>query len=110
MKTIPYKNNLMLGDVKSIGAMKMETMLRRAKFRDYYDLYSILQSGVDIHEMIPIALEHSGHRLKMKNLLAMITNGEFFQKDQSFQQLNPIYDVTALDIQEYIKQRVMERM
>ena len=109
MQAIPYKNNLRLADVKSIGAMKMETMLRRAKFRDYYDLYSILRSGVNIHEIIPIALEHSGHKLKTKNLLAMITNGEIFQKDQSFQHLNPIYDVTAIDIQEYIKQKLMEQ-
>ena len=109
MQAIPYKNNLRLADVKSIGAMKMETMLRRAKFRDYYDLYSILRSGVNIHEIIPIALEHSGHKLKTKNLLAMITNGAFFQKDQSFQHLNPTYDVTAIDIQEYIKQKLMEQ-
>ena len=33
-----------------------------------------------------------------------------FMRWKPFQQLNPIYDVTALDIQEYIKQRVMERM
>lgn len=108
MQTILYKNNLRLADVRSIGAMKMETMLRRAKFRDYYDLYSILKSGVDIHELIPIALEHSGHRLKHKNLLAMITNGEFYTKDASFAQLNPVYDITAIDIQEFIKEKLLE--
>ena len=108
MQTIVYRNNLRMADVKSIGAMKMETMLRRAKFRDYYDVYSILKSGVSIQELIPIALEHSGHRLKEKNLLAMITNGEYFTKDSSFAHLNPLYDVTATDIQEYIKGKLLE--
>lgn len=108
MRPITYQNNLRLADVRSIGAMKMETMLRRAKFRDYYDLYSILMSGVDINELIPVALEHSGHKLKTKNLLAMISNGENFTKDNAFQQLNPIYDVSATDIQEYIKQALQK--
>ena len=41
-----YQNYIKLADIKSIGAMKMEVLLRRSNFRDYYDIYSILQSGV----------------------------------------------------------------
>lgn len=108
MQVIPYLNNLQLADIKSIGAMKMEAMLRRSKFRDYYDIYSILKQGVDFNEMIELALEHSGHLLKRKNLLAMLTNGERFRKDKSFLALNPVYDVTAYDIQEYLKEKLLE--
>ena len=100
---IPYLNNIRLADVESIGVMKMEAMMRRSKFRDYYDIYSILKSGVDIHQLIPLALEHSGHRLKTKGLMAMLTNGDLFRKDEHFQQLQPTYDVSARDIEEYIK-------
>ena len=84
MQVIPFKNNLQLADIKSIGAMKMEAMLRRSKFRDYYDIYSVLHEGVDIQEMIEMALEHSGHLLKRKNLLAMLCDGERFRKDKVF--------------------------
>lgn len=108
MQVIPFMNNLQLADIKSIGAMKMEAMLRRSKFRDYYDIYSILNEGVDIQEMINLALEHSGHLLKRKNLLAILTDGERFRKDKAFMQLNPVYDVTPYDIQEYIKQKLLE--
>lgn len=108
MQVIPFMNNLQLADIKSIGAMKMEAMLRRSKFRDYYDIYSILNEGVDIQEMINMALEHSGHLLKRKNLLAILTDGERFRKDKAFMQLNPVYDVTPYDIQEYIKQKLLE--
>ena len=108
MQVIPFKNNLQLADIKSIGAMKMEAMLRRSKFRDYYDIYTILHEGVDIQEMIEMALEHSGHLLKRKNLLAMLCDGERFRKDKTFMQLHPIYDVTPYDIQEYIKQKLLE--
>lgn len=106
MQPIAFRNNLRIADVRTIGALKMEVMLRRAKFRDYYDLYSILKSGIDLQDLIPLALEHSDHKLKLKNLLAMITNGDFFSKDSQFDKLSPIYDVTPIDIQEYIKSQL----
>lgn len=109
MNPIQYQNNLRIADVKTIGALKMDVMLRRAKFRDYYDLYSILKSGVDIQELIPMAIEHSGFLLKTKTLLSMITNGEFYAKEVSFCQLNPIYDITPKEIEEYIKEKLFEK-
>ena len=106
MQPIQYKNHLRIADIKTIGALKIEVMLRRAKFRDYYDLYSILKSGIDIYELISAALEHSNHLLKKKNLLAMITNGEIFAKDRAFDNLLPIYNVSPIDIQEFIKSKL----
>ena len=38
----------------------------------------------------------------------MITNGDFFCRDSQFEKLFPIYDVTSYDIQEYIKQKLLE--
>lgn len=104
MQEIPYLNNMRIADVNSIGIMKMEAMMRRSKFRDYYDIYSILRNGADIHALIPAAIEHSGYNIKAKNLMAMLTNGALFRKDAQFEQLSPIYDVTAADIEEYIIQ------
>lgn len=100
---IDLLNNVSLADVKSIGVMKMELMLRRSTFRDYYDIYSILKSGVPIQDMISLALTYSGHKLKSKNLLAILTNGKRFTRDAQFEQLKPIYPVTAQDIEKYIK-------
>ena len=107
MMEIPYLNNIRMADVESIGVMKMEAMMRRSKFRDYYDIFSILKSGVDIHKLIPMALEHSGHRLKTKGLMAMLTNGDLFRKDEQFKQLKPVYDVSARDIEGYIKEQLL---
>ena len=69
---------------------------------------TILKQGVDLQEMIELALEHSGHLLKRKNLSTILSNGERFRKDQEFLALNPVYDVSALDIQEYIKEKLLE--
>lgn len=101
---IPCLNNLRLADIKSIGAMKMEVMMRRSNFRDYYDIYSILKKGIPIQEITGRALQYSGHRLKTKNLLAMLTNGNRFVRDAHFEQLFPAYRVSPNDIENYIKE------
>ena len=108
MKRIPYLNNLFLADMESIGAMKMEAMLRRAKFRDYYDIYSILKENGDINKMIAAALEHSDYKLRTRGLLNMLTTGKNFIKEKGFEELLPVYDVSANDIQEYIKAKLLE--
>jgi hypothetical protein len=109
MEEIPYMNNIRMADVESIGIMKMEAMMRRSKFRDYYDIYSILKNGADINTLIPRALEHSGHKMKTKGLMAMLTNGALFKKDEQFTQLQPVYDITSADIETYIKSLMTQR-
>lgn len=100
---IQYLNNLRLADPIAIGAMKMEVMLRRSKFRDYYDIYSLIMADVDLSAMINLALKYSGHRLKSKNLLSMLTRSDRFTPDDGFRALAPIYDVTPQEIEEKIK-------
>lgn len=99
-------DNIYIADVEAIGVMKMEVMQRRSNFRDYYDIYAILRSGVDIETLIPKALSYSQHRMRTKNLLSILTNSSRFQKDSSFQQLMPLYDVTPQDIEDYIKSKL----
>lgn len=108
MKRIPCLNNLYMADMESIGAMKMETMLRRSKFRDYYDIYSILKAGGDINKMVAAALEHSEHKLRTRGLLSMLTTGKHFVKEKGFEELNPVYQVTPDDIQEFIKMKLID--
>ncbi len=96
---VPYLNNLRLADLTSIGAMKMEVLMRRSKFRDYYDIYSLLEAGEDINEMMDIALRYSGHRLKSKNLQAMITCSDRFISDKNFKELQPVYDISPKEIE-----------
>jgi len=107
MQRIPYLNNLFLADMESIGAMKMEAMLRRSKFRDYYDIYSILEEGGDLNKMIEAALEHSDHKLRTRSLLAMLTSGKRFLKENGFEELQPVYNVSSIDVQEFIKEKLL---
>lgn len=105
---IQFLNNIRLADLQSIGAMKMEVLLRRSKFRDYYDIYSLIEHGESLEDMISCALKYSGHRLKSKNLLAMLTRSDRFEKDANFSALNPIYSISPKDIEERIKRALTE--
>lgn len=100
---VHLKDNLKLADVEAIGTMKMEVMLRRSNFRDYYDIYSILQQGINFKKLVDSSLSYSGHILTTKNLLAILTDSSRFQIDSGFEQLNPKYKVTPADIEAYLK-------
>lgn len=102
-----YLGNIRLADIESIMAMKMEVMLRRMKFRDYYDIYCMLQEGYSIHNGIEKALSLSRHRLSSKNIIAMLLGGQFIS-DNNFATLEPKYDVTKEQIREYIMQKLKE--
>lgn len=104
---IGYLGNIRLADIESIMAMKMEVMLRRMKFRDYYDIYSILQEGYSINKGIEKALNLSRHRLSSKNIIAMLLGGQFIP-DNNFATLEPKYDVTKEQIREYIMHKLKE--
>lgn len=106
-KSIPFLNNISLADPISIGAMKIEVLLRRSKFRDYYDLYSLIKAGYDLNIMIEKALKYSGHRLKSKNVLSLLTASDRFIIDESFKTLNPIYDITPKEIEDEIKRIIL---
>lgn len=102
---IDYMGNIQLADAVSIMAMKMEVMLRRMKFRDYYDIYSILKEGYPIQEGIEKALNYSRHRLSSKNIIMMLLAGQFIP-DNNFSNLEPKYDVTKEQIREYILKKL----
>lgn len=104
--SVPYRDNLLLADVMAIAAMKMEVMMRRSNFRDYYDIYSILKNGYDFKEMIHNATLYSGHLLSTKNLLAMLVDSKRFYVDSSFELLQPIFKVLPQEIEEYIKLQI----
>ena len=102
-QTVPFLNKIVLADVESIAAMKMELMLRRSKFRDYYDLYCIFRQDTDVMKFVKAAGDYSNHLLKSKHILAMLTNHNHFEEDSNFDQLEPRYDISAIEIEEYIK-------
>ena len=110
IKTVAYLNNLVLADIDTIASLKMETMMHRTLFRDYYDLYCILNTKQpeELKAIIDNALKYSGHNLKSKNLLGMLVNSDRFRNDSSFAQLEPKYTVSAKEIEAFMIEKVRD--
>ena len=105
----PVKNkvfiekNIVAADIESLGVMKLELMLRRSNFRDYYDIYAILQEGISIKDMVSSVGIYTNHRLKSKNILMFISNGTNYKYEKDFEYLMPKYKVNEKDIENYIR-------
>ena len=97
-----FLNNIKLADKTSIGIMKLEVMLRRYSFRDYYDIYAILMDGVPLKDLIDGAGKYSRHRLKTRDMLTMLTKGKNFTVDKNFEALQPKYKVDSNDIEQFL--------
>jgi hypothetical protein len=96
-------NNILAADIKAIGAMKIELILRRSEFRDYYDIYSILKEGIALKDIVSGAVKYSNHRLKTRDALAFLSNGSNFKPDKRFTLLEPVYNIDHKGIEECIK-------
>jgi len=83
-------------------------MLHRNSHRDYYDIYSILQSGVSLKDIVYGAANYTGHRLKTKNIIAMLVDSEHVGIDKRFQELNPVYDFDLSFLEKKISEKIKE--
>jgi len=102
---IHYLGNIMLADVYSIMAMKIEVMLRRMKLRDYYDIYAILKEGYELSVGIDMAKKYSKHKLSTKNIVMLLLSDRF-HTDENFEQLEPTYKVTKDQMREFILEKI----
>lgn len=98
---IPFQGNIFMADVPAILAMKMEVMLRRLKYRDYYDIYSIVKAGYSLREGMDTAIKYSGHKLNTKSLMIMLSSSRI-PKDADFAQMNPVYDIPIEAMREFL--------
>jgi hypothetical protein len=107
-KPVALLNHIMVADVQAIGAMKIELMLRRSEFRDYYDIYSILREGHSLKSLVQSATRYSNHRLKTRNALTHLVNGAFYRKDKHFAMLAPIYDIDERGIEDFMRSKIVD--
>jgi hypothetical protein len=101
--TVKILNHINAADLDSLGAMKIELMLRRSEWRDYYDIYSLLKEGISLKTMISGASNYSNHRLKSRDALNFLSNSNNYKKDKDFHLFNPAYDIEGKAIEEFIK-------
>lgn len=99
---VPIHNNIKAADIGSLAIMKVEVMLRRSEWRDYYDIYCILKEGVSLKAMVSGAGSYSNHTLKTRDILNFLSNSNNYKKQKDFHLLKPVYDVDSKTIEELV--------
>jgi predicted nucleotidyltransferase component of viral defense system len=108
LKRIYCLNNIYLVDIESIAVMKMEVMTHRNVFRDYYDMYSILQSGVPLSNILSKAGKYTFHNLRTRDMLSLLLNAQKPAFDVNFTALLPIYNQSFDEMKKFFVEKAKE--
>ncbi len=101
-------DRIRLANLVSLGAMKLEVMSRRSVFRDYYDVYSLVRKGIDLKEMVQLCGSYSKHRMSIKMILSVLSDGSRFKYEDNFHLLEPKYNVRSGDIEFYLCEEIVK--
>jgi hypothetical protein len=101
LKVSQFKNNISVADKFSLGVMKVELTARRAKFRDFYDIYALTREGLSLTRLVSGAQSYSGGRIKQKSLEAFFCNKDRYGMDSNFQLLEPKYKISVDNMEKY---------
>ncbi|GHT35096.1 hypothetical protein FACS189434_12360 [Bacteroidia bacterium] len=105
---IHFLNNIYLADVESIGIMKIEVMTHRNVFRDYYDMYSILKSGVLLSDILTKTGRYVFHNLRTRDMLSLLLNAPKPPLDAGFAAMSPVYNVSFDEVKQFFVEKAKE--
>ena len=102
-------NNIKTPSLQDLLGMKIYTTSVRTVFRDYYDIYCLLEKNMDFKLGLDYALNFSRHKIHTKDILTTLITPQLFQKESDFNdKLKPKYDISADQISERIKQEIIK--
>ena len=96
-------NNLKTPNLQDLLGMKVFALCVRTVFRDYYDIYCLLEAGCKLEEAISYASYLSRHQIRSKTMYSRLLSPQLFQRKQDFERMCPKYAVSAEEIRDRIK-------
>ncbi|MBR6018308.1 MAG: nucleotidyl transferase AbiEii/AbiGii toxin family protein [Paludibacteraceae bacterium] len=94
-------NNLRTVDAQDALGMKLFTITVRSLYRDYYDIYSLLQAGLSFEEGLAYALKFTRHQVHSKAVLSALITPTLYPKPQNFDLMQPKYNVSPEEMADY---------
>ncbi len=95
--------NLKTPNLQELLGMKVYTLCVRTVFRDYYDIYCLLEDGCKLEDAISYASYLSRHQIRSKTMYTRLLSPQLFSREQDFERMSPKYAVSAEDIRDRIK-------
>ena len=102
-------NNLKTVDAQDALGMKLFTITVRSLYRDYYDIYSLLQAGLSFEEGLDYALKFSRHQVHSKAVLSALITPTLYPKPQDFELMQPKHNVSAEEMADYFMEVISSR-
>lgn len=96
-------NNLRVPTLQELLGMKLYTICVRAVFRDYYDIYCLLEAGCSLKEAVSYASYFSRHTIRSKTMYMRLLSPQLFPKDKEFARMSPSFDVSPENIRDRVK-------
>ena len=96
-------NNLKVPTLQELLGMKLYTICVRTVFRDYYDIYCLLDAGCNLDDAISYASYFSRHTIRSKTMYSRLLSPQLFVKDEDFMRMQPRFDITPDVIRNRIK-------
>lgn len=109
LKTGWQYNNIKAPTLQELLGMKVYTICVRTVFRDYYDIYCLLEAGYNLDEAISYASYLSRHTIRSKSMYSKLLAPQLFHKDDDFLRMSPRYEVSAVEIRDRIKKEMEEQ-
>lgn len=103
LKTGWQHNNIKIPTLQELLGMKLYTICVRTVFRDYYDIYCLLEAGCNLNDAISYASYLSRHTIRSKTMYQNLLSPQLYPKDEDFQRMSPAYDVSPEDIRDRVK-------
>jgi predicted nucleotidyltransferase component of viral defense system len=99
-------HNLKTPDLQELLGMKVYTLCVRTVFRDYYDVYCLLEEGCKLEEAISYASYLSRHQIHSKVMYSRLLSPQLFRREQDFEKMCPKYNVSPEEIRDRIKNAI----
>jgi len=100
-------NNIKTPSLQELLGMKIFTTTVRTVYRDYYDIYCLIESGHDFQVALKYALDFTRHTVHTKSVLSTLITPQLFVKEPDFdERLQPKYIISPQQICERIKMEI----
>ncbi len=91
-------NNIRVPALQDLLGMKVFTICMRSLFRDYYDIYCLLENGCNLREAVDYASYLSRHNIRSKEMYSRLLAPQLYFKGDDFMKMSPRFDIEASDI------------
>jgi len=98
-----YENSF-IGNLELLTAMKVHVISLRAKYRDYYDLFTIANKVFNVKEILDIALQYIPGMTKKIFAMQLVYIEDI--EDENIEHLNPVEKVLLDDIRIFFEKEI----